>query len=57
VRYVNRYYKRLEFLTTHGQKRRTVMDEFEEWDEVWELTESGSALIDLIDRLKQDAEL
>jgi len=33
------------------------MDEFDEWDEAWELTESGSALIDLIDRLKQDAEL
>jgi hypothetical protein len=33
------------------------MDEFDEWDEAWGLTESGFALIDLIDRLKQDAEL
>lgn len=33
------------------------MNEFDEWDETWELTESGYALINLIDRLKQDAEL
>jgi hypothetical protein len=33
------------------------MDEFEEWDDTWQLTESGYALLDLIDRLKQDAEL
>lgn len=33
------------------------MNEFDEWDEAWELTESGYALINLIDRLKQDAEL
>ena len=33
------------------------MNEFDEWDQAWNLTESGLALIDAIEKAKQDAEL
>jgi hypothetical protein len=33
------------------------MDEFNEWDQAWNLTESGLALIEAIEKAKQDGEL
>lgn len=30
---------------------------FNEWDERWELTESAYALLDLLDKVKQDADV
>ena len=34
-----------------------TMDNFDEWDSTWELTESAYALLDLIERLDQDADV
>lgn len=33
------------------------MNEFDEWDQCWNLTESGVALIEAIEKAKQDADL
>ncbi len=33
------------------------MDEFEEWDQTWELTESAYALLNLIESLQHDADV
>lgn len=33
------------------------MDNFDEWDQTWELTDSAYALLELIEGLQQDAEL
>ena len=42
---------------THGNQERKQMDEFNEWDQAWNLTESGLALIEAIEKAKQDGEL
>lgn len=31
--------------------------QFDEWDERWELTESAYALLDLLEKVKQDADV
>lgn len=33
------------------------MNEFDEWDQCWNLTESGVALIEAIEKAKQDADV
>ena len=37
--------------------REDNMNEFDEWDQVWNLTESGFALIEAIEKAKQDADV
>jgi hypothetical protein len=34
-----------------------TMDNFDEWDSTWELTESAYALLELIEGLQQDADV
>jgi hypothetical protein len=42
---------------THGNQEMKQMDEFNEWDQAWNLTESGLALIEAIEKAKQDGKL